>query len=152
MSFKCFSIPFCSAKRNRFSICGRGPLEEHFCANILKSGHWPRTRYRLKDFQFLVLAAILFNGAEPLRQSWISGRHNFRLFRSRSHPVATEQVSAQKDERFGKRCRKLIFNMAAVAAIFDFLSAHLAILCLLGALMLIIKFQFNWIIQEMSKI
>ena len=42
--------------------------------------------------------------------------------------------------------------MAAVAAIFDFLSAHLAILCLLGAQMLIIKFQFNWIIEEMSKI
>ena len=41
--------------------------------------------------------------------------------------------------------------MAAVVAILDFLSAHLAILCLLSALMLIIKFGFNWII-EMSKI
>ena len=66
--------------------------------------------------------------------------------------VATEQVSAQSDQKFGKRCRKLIFKMAAVAAILDFLSAHLAILCLLGALMLIIKFQFNWIIEQMSKI
>ena len=28
----------------------------------------------------------------------------------------------------------------------------LAILCLLGALMLIIKFQFSWIIEAMSKI
>ena len=65
-------------------------------------------------------------------------------------PVATEQVSAQSDQKFGKRCRKLIFKMA-VAAFLDFLSAHLAILFLLGALMLIIKFQFNWII-EMSKI
>ena len=67
-------------------------------------------------------------------------------------PVATEQVSAQSDQKFGKRYRKLIFNMAAVAAILDFLSAHLAILCLLGTQMLIIKFQFNWIIEEMSEI
>ena len=44
-------------------------------------------------------------------------------------PVATEQVSAQSDQKFRKRCRKLIFKMAAVAAILDFLSAHLAILC-----------------------
>ena len=65
--------------------------------------------------------------------------------------VATEQVSAQSDLKFGKRCRKLIFKIAAVATILDFLSAHLAILCLLGTLMLI-KFQFNWSIEEMSKI
>ena len=56
-------------------------------------------------------------------------------------PVAIEQVSAQSDQKFGKRCRKLIFKMAAVAAILDFLSAHLAILCLQGALMLIIGFN-----------
>ena len=31
-----------------------------------------------------------------------------------------------------------------------FLLAHLAILCLQDALMLIIKFQFNWIIEEMN--
>ena len=48
--------------------------------------------------------------------------------------------------------KKLIFKMAAVVAILDFLSAHLAILCLISALMLIIKFRFNWIIEEMSKI
>ena len=42
--------------------------------------------------------------------------------------------------------------MAAVVAILDFLSSHLAILCLISALMLIIKFWFNWIIEEMSKI
>ena len=42
--------------------------------------------------------------------------------------------------------------MAAVVAILDFLSAHLAILCLLSTLMLIIKFQYKWIIEEMSKI
>ena len=65
--------------------------------------------------------------------------------------VAIEQISAQSDQKFGKRCRKLIFKMSAVVAILDFLSVHLAILCLLGALMLIIKFQFNWIIEVMSK-
>ena len=37
-----------------------------------------------------------------------------------------KSVSAQSDLRFGKRCRKLIFKMAAVVAILDFLSAHLA--------------------------
>ena len=65
--------------------------------------------------------------------------------------AATEQVSAQSDKKVWEEMWKFIFKMAAVAAILDFLSAHLAILCLLGALMLIIKFQFNWII-EMSKI
>ena len=39
-------------------------------------------------------------------------------------PVAT----AQSDQKFGKKCQKLIFKMVAVAAILDFLSAHLAIL------------------------
>ena len=82
----------------------------------------------------------------------ILDQHNSSLFQSRSHPVAKEQVSAQSDLRFEKRCRKLIFKMTAVVAILDFPLAHLAILCLIGALMLIIKFQFNWIIEEMSKI
>ena len=49
-----------------------------------------------------------------------------------------EQVSAQSDLRFEKTCRKLIFKMAAVVAILDFLLVHLAILCLISALMLII--------------
>ena len=125
---------------------------EYFCVNILKSGHWPRSRCHLKSLYFLALVAILFNGAEPLWPSWIFDRHNFSLFRSRSHPVAKQQVSVQSDLRFEKRCRKMIFKMAAVVAILDFLSAHLAILCLISTLMLIIKFQFNWIIEEMSKI
>ena len=76
---------------------------EYFCANILKSGHWPRTRWRLKIFYLLALAAILFNGAEPLRPSWIFDLHNFSLFRSRSNPVAKEQLSAQSYLRFEKR-------------------------------------------------
>ena len=75
---------------------------EYFCANILKSGHWPRMRRRLKIFYFSALAAILFNGAEPLRPSWIFDWHNFSLFRSRSQPLA-KQVSAQSDLRFEKR-------------------------------------------------
>ena len=47
-------------------------------------------------------------------------------FDPNNYPVATEQVSAQGTQRFGKRCRKLIYKMVAVAAILDFLSAHLA--------------------------
>ena len=80
----------------------------------------------------------MFNGAEPLRPSWIFDRYNFTLFRSRSHPVAKEQVLAQSDLRFEKRCRKLIFKMADVVAILVILLAHLAILCLISAQMLII--------------
>ena len=77
--------------------------------------------------------------AEPLWPSRIFNLHNFSLFRSRSHPFAKEQVSAQRDLRFEKRCRKLIFKMVAVVAILDFLSAHIAILCLISTLMLIIN-------------
>ena len=60
------------------------------------------------------------------------------------------RLKATKD--LGRDVEKLIFKMAAVAAILDFLSAHLANLFLLSALMFIIKFSFNWIIEEMSKI
>ena len=59
------------------------------------------------------MAAILFNGTEPYNILSI-------LFQSRSHHVATEQISAQMDQRFEKSCRKLIFKMAAVVAILDF--------------------------------
>ena len=93
-----------------------------------------------EDFLFVALAAILFNEAEPLWPSWIFDLHKFSLFQSRSHPVAKEQVSAQRDLRFEKRCRKLIFKMAAVVAILDFLSAHLANFRLISTIMLIIKF------------
>ena len=92
-----------------------------------------------EDFLFVALVAILFNEGEPLQPSWNSNQQMFSSFRFRSHPVAKEQVSVS-DQRFGKRYRKLVFKMAAVAAILDFLSANLASLCLLGALMLIIKF------------
>ena len=60
-------------------------------------------------------------------------------------PEVKEQISAQNDLRFEKRCRNLIFKVAAMVAISDFLSAHFAILCLISAL-IIIKFRFNWII------
>ena len=49
---------------------------------------------------------------------------HFSSFRSRSCPAAREQVSAENDQRFGRRYRKLIFKMAAVAAILDFQSAQ----------------------------
>ena len=83
-----------------------------------------------EDFLFVALVAILFNGVEPLRPSWNSDNKILARF----YPVTTEQVLAQSNQKLGKRCRKLIFKMAAVAAILDFLLAHLAILCLLGAL------------------
>ena len=84
-----------------------------------------------EDFLFLALAAILFNGVELLQPSWIFDQQNFSSFQSRCHPVAKEEVLAQSDLRFGKRCQKLIFKMAAVVATLDFLSTHLAILYLI---------------------
>ena len=83
---------------------GSGEEVKNTCANILKSGHWPKTRCRLNIFYFLALAAILFQGAEPLRPSWIFNRQNLRLFQSRSHPVDKEQVLAQSDLRSEKKC------------------------------------------------
>ena len=105
-----------------------------------------------EDFLFFSSSGHLVQWSRTLAAILIFNLHNFSLFGSRSHPVAKEQVSAQSDLRFEKRCLKLIFKMAAVVVILDFLSAHLAILYLISALMLIIKFQFNWIIEEMSKI
>ena len=85
---------------------------------ILVEGHWWNTSVQIfwnqaigqvldvvEDFLFLALVAILFNGAEPLRPSWIFDWHKFSLFRSSSHPVAKEQVSAQSDLRFEKRSK-----------------------------------------------
>ena len=59
-------MPFCSVEQNHFNNFGIGSPKEHFCEAILKSGHWPRTRCRLKVFLFLALVAILFSRAEPL--------------------------------------------------------------------------------------
>ena len=69
----------------------------------------------------------MFNGVEQLQLSWNSNQQNFSSF----DPVATEQVLAHHDQKFGKRCKKLIFKMVAVVAILDFLLAHLAILCII---------------------
>ena len=53
------------------------------------------------------------------RPSPISDQHDFSSFQSRSCPVATEQVLAQIDQRFGKRCQKLMETTL------DFQSAYL---------------------------
>ena len=69
------------------------------------------------------------------------GHLGYRIYKILAcfHPEVNQLlVSAQSDRRFGKRYRKLIFKMAAV----DVLLAHLPTgsLCLLRALILIIKF------------
>ena len=92
-----------------------------------------------EDFSILALAAILFSEAEPLRPAWISDGYNFSLFLSRSHLVVTEQVSSQSHQRFGRRCRKLICGCGGHLGYS--IGSILAILCLLGALMLIISFN-----------
>ena len=58
------------------------------------------------------------------RPSWTSDRLDFSANRSKICPVTTEQVSAQIDQRFGKRRRKLIFKMVTLAAILNFRSAQ----------------------------
>ena len=73
------------------------------------------------------------------RPFWISDRHDFSSFRSRSCQSKFRLKSTK-----GLGSRKLIFKMAAVAAIWDFRSGHQfqsRILCLLGAPMLLIKIQ-----------
>ena len=98
MCFKGFSI---------FSSGRHSILPSRTILAILVEGHWRNTSVQyfeirplakdemsFEDFLFLALAAILFNGTEPFSPSWISDRHNFSLFRSRSHPAATEQVLA----------------------------------------------------------
>ena len=98
---------------------------EYFCASILKSGHWPRTRCHLKIFYFFSSGSHLVQWSRTTAAILDFRSTNFSLFQSRSHPVAKEQLSAQSDLRFEKRSRKLIFKMAAVVAILDFLLAHL---------------------------
>ena len=73
MSFKGFflflalaAILFSGAEPFR-QFWSRG-MSGTFCEIILKSGHWPGRRCRLKVFLLLALAATLFSGAEPFRQ------------------------------------------------------------------------------------
>ena len=77
-------------------------MGETLLCKYFEIGTLAKDEMLFKDFfLFLALVAILFNGAEPLLPSWISDRHDFSLFRTRSHPVAAEQVSAQSNQRFG---------------------------------------------------
>ena len=80
----------------------------------------------------------MFSGAESLRPRYITVDTILACFDPEVILLLKEQVWAQSDLRFEKRCRNLFFKMAAVVAILDFLSAHLAIFCLISALMLII--------------
>ena len=72
------------------------------------------------SFEDFLFFSILFNGAEHCGHLWFSIGTISVCSDPESHLVATEHVSAQSDLRFEKRCRKLIFKMAAVVAILDF--------------------------------
>ena len=86
------------------------------------------------------------------RPSWISDRHDFTSFRARCFPVPTEQVSVQIDQSFGKRCRKFSrWRLHWRHLRFSIGSSIIAILCLLGTTMLLIKFQLSWIIVFKGK-
>ena len=79
----------------------------------------------------------------PLWQPpWISNWYDFSLFQSRSHPVATEQVLTQTDQRL-----KIDFQDGGCGGHLGFsICSILAILCLLGGPMLLINFWLTWII------
>ena len=69
---------------------------------IKKFGPLAKDEMSFEEFCFvffsLSLTATLFNGAEPLRRSRFCDQHCLSLFRSRGHPVASEQVLAQNDQ------------------------------------------------------
>ena len=110
-------------ERNHLSNFGKEAQEELFCEIILKMAQRFRRKCHLKK---LLTPADHNSSPWPF---WISDGHDFSSFRSKSYLVATEQVSAQSDVRFGRRCRKLIFKMAAVVAILDFCSAQFSLFC-----------------------
>ena len=58
------SVNFFIIGAEDFSKFGSGSPKEHFCAIILKSGHWSMRICRLNIFLLLALAATLFSGAE----------------------------------------------------------------------------------------
>ena len=57
-------------------------MEENVCANILKSGYWPRTRCCLKNFHTNGSGGHLVQWSGTLWPSWISDQNNFNLFLS----------------------------------------------------------------------
>ena len=79
-----------------------------------------KDKMSFEDFLFFSSGGHLVQWSRTIAAILDFRSENFSLFRSRSHPVATEQVSAQNYLRFEKRCRKLIFKMVAVVAILDF--------------------------------
>ena len=50
---------------NDLAILVEGHLKKHFCEIVLKSGHWPRRKFRLKVFLLFAFASIFFSDAEP---------------------------------------------------------------------------------------
>ena len=122
MSYKGFFFLFLalvaicfSAKRNQFNNFGGELLEEH-CANILNSGLLAKDDMSFEDF-FSLFFFIFLSGGHLVQWSGIIAAilvfrsTQFKLVRSRGHPVASEQVLAQNDQM-------------AVAAILDFRSAQ----------------------------
>ena len=109
-------------------------------------------RCRLKIFLFLALVAILFNEAEPLWLSWIPDLHDISSFypevilllRSKFRLKVTKGLRRESKTDFqnGGCGDHLGFSIGSV----------IATLCLLGVIMFLTKFQFNWIIEEMTKI
>ena len=64
-----------------------------------------------------------FSRRPPWWPCWISNRHHLFILKSTSCPDAPNQISGQSDKWFGKGNKKLIFKMAAMAAILDIESA-----------------------------
>ena len=70
-----------------------------------QSNLWLGRRCCLKNFKMATVAAKQW-------PSWISEWNDFSNSESLCHCVASHQVLAQSDLRFGRRCRLKNFNMA----------------------------------------
>ena len=98
MQFKAISYlelwqPFCWAECNNWCNFGRGYCEEQFCETFLNLGHWLRRKWRLKEFLFGALTALLFCGAKPFMQFWkVASWGTFMWSYMKFGPVVQEEM------------------------------------------------------------
>ena len=75
----------------------RGLYEKHLCEIILNFDQLFRRRCRLKYFLITALVAILFGGAEPFRQMWLSAlRGPFLCNNFEFGPLVQEDMSSKE--------------------------------------------------------
>ena len=104
-----------------------------------------------EDFLFLALSAILFNEVEPLRPSWISDRHDFNSFDPEIILLLQSKFGSKRPNVW-EEMSKIDFQDGGCGGHLGFSISSFSYFVSTRRLMLIIKFQFNWFIEEISKI